>query len=139
MAMPEWAYFMQKVYANKSLGIDPKAEFQKPAELSNNPIYADQNFSAIVQEGSGSDSTDVRGNGNADDYGASPNVPVESDFDDPKEKEILNKEAKKPLGPANYVPVKKDSVKFKSRAPVHKETNKERRARRRMERANNDY
>jgi penicillin-binding protein 1A len=27
MAMPEWAYFMQKIYADKQLGIDPKAEF----------------------------------------------------------------------------------------------------------------
>ena len=30
MAMPEWAYFMQKVYADKSLGIDPKANFKSP-------------------------------------------------------------------------------------------------------------
>ena len=27
MAMPEWAYFMQKVYADKKLGIDPNAQF----------------------------------------------------------------------------------------------------------------
>ncbi len=44
MAMPEFAYFMQKVYADKNLGIDPKAEFEKPAELNNDPIFADQNF-----------------------------------------------------------------------------------------------
>ncbi len=58
MAMPEFAYFMQKVYANKSLGIDPKAEFEKPAELNNDPIYADQNFAAIAQKGEGSDFSD---------------------------------------------------------------------------------
>ncbi len=65
MAMPEWAYFMQKVYADKQLGIDPKAEFQKPAELDNNPIYADQNFSDIIQKGEGDDFD--QGNGDAGD------------------------------------------------------------------------
>jgi LytS/YehU family sensor histidine kinase len=30
---------MQKVYADKKLGIDPKAEFQKPAELENNQDF----------------------------------------------------------------------------------------------------
>jgi penicillin-binding protein 1A len=82
MAMPEFAYFMQKVYADKRLGIDPKAEFQKPAELDNNPIYADQNFSAIVREGQGSDFTEDQGNGKAGDYeGSELTAPVESEFD----------------------------------------------------------
>jgi penicillin-binding protein 1A len=80
MAMPEWAYFMQKVYADRKLGIDPKVTFQKPAELNNNPIYADQNFSNLVKEGEGNDIED-NGNGNAGDYeNSSPNVPVESEF-----------------------------------------------------------
>ena len=38
MAMPEWAFFMQKVYADKTLNIDPKAQFAIPSELNNNPI-----------------------------------------------------------------------------------------------------
>lgn len=121
MALPEWAYFMQKVYADKSLSIDPKAEFQKPAELNNNPIYADQNFAAIVQEGQGSDSTDSQGNGDASDYGASPDVPVESDFstEAPKEKVNSANEKKKTMGPFNYNPEKKDSSK-KINTPVIK-------------------
>ena len=81
MAMPEWAYFMQKVYADKKLGIDPKAEFQKPAELDNNPIYADQNFANIIQNGEGSDFNDTEGNGEAKDYeGSQLLAPVESEF-----------------------------------------------------------
>lgn len=81
MAMPEWAYFMHQVYADKKLGIDPKAEFQKPEELNNNPIYADQNFSDIIQKGEGSDFTEDEGNGNAGDYeGTELSSPVESDF-----------------------------------------------------------
>lgn len=105
MAMPEWAFFMQKVYADKSLGIDPKAEFQKPAELNNNPIYADQNFAAIAKEGQGSDSADVDGNGNAADYAPPTDVPVESDFSKPKTN--VTKPQQKPLGPLNYNPNKK--------------------------------
>ena len=81
MAMPEYAYFMQKVYADKSLGIDPKAEFQRPAELDNNPIYADQNFANLVQKGEGSDFSEDQGNGDKGDYeGSELTSPVESDF-----------------------------------------------------------
>jgi penicillin-binding protein 1A len=81
MAMPQYAYFMQKVYADKRLGIDPKAEFQRPAELDNNPIYADQNFAALVQQGEGSDFSEDQGNGDAGDYeGSELTAPVESDF-----------------------------------------------------------
>ena len=109
MAMPEWAYFMQKVYTDKSLGIDPKATFQKPAELNNNPIFADQNFAAIAKEGHGSDSADVEGNGNADDYAAPTDVPVESDFSKPAPKNVMP--AVKPLGSSNYNPAKKDTSK----------------------------
>ncbi len=79
MAMPEFAFFMQKVYADKSLGIDPKAEFEKPAELDNDPIYADQNFSSIVNQGQGDDLSEDHGNGDEGDY-APTDVPVESDF-----------------------------------------------------------
>ena len=118
MALPEWAYFMQKVYDDKSLGIDPKAEFQRPAELNNNPIYADQNFAAIVQEGQGGDSADVQGNGNATDYGVSSGIPVESDFsqEPPKEKAPVE-EAKKPLGPVFYNPKKDTGNANKNKTP----------------------
>jgi penicillin-binding protein 1A len=110
MALPEWAFFMQKVYADKSLGIDPKAEFQKPAELNNNPIYADQNFAAIAREGQGSDSADVQGNGDASDYAPPTDVPVESDFSKEPKKQVET-EARKPIGPMNYNPNKKDTSK----------------------------
>ena len=113
MAMPEWAYFMQKVYADKSLNIDPKAQFPIPSELNNNPIYADQNFNAIGQQGQGVDSSDVQGNGDAADYGVPTDVPVESDFssETPKEKKTPAMEAKRPMGPMNYNPDKKDTTR----------------------------
>ena len=117
MAMPEWAFFMQKVYANKKLGIDPKAQFQKPAELNNDPIYADQNFSAIVQKGEGSDFTEDQGNGDAGDYeNAQTNVPVESEFNKEQLKDNNSPaQVKKVIGPVNIADeFKKDTT---SRTP----------------------
>ena len=85
MAMPEWAYFFQKVYADRRLGIDPNAEFQRPVELENNPIYADpKTFENIVKSGEGSEET----NGEAADYeGSELMAPVESDFNKDKFKD----------------------------------------------------
>lgn len=113
MAMPEWAYFMQKVYADKKLGIDPKATFEKPAELNNDPIYADQNFAAIAQKGEGVDSSGDQGNGDAGDYGAPTNVPVEADFGQGNSKNASKpKEEKKVIGPVNlFADPKKDTVR----------------------------
>lgn len=111
MAMPEFAYFMQKVYADKSLGIDPKAKFETPPQLTNDPIFADQNFSDIIKEGSGSDFDDA-GNGDASDYSAPTNVPVESDFNDVKP-ETKTENPSKPIGPQNFKPNSTDTAKKK--------------------------
>lgn len=114
MAMPEYAYYMQKVYADKSLGIDPKAEFEKPDELNNDPIFADQNFAAIAQSGQGSDFTEDQGNGDAGDYAAPSNIPVESEFstDLSKDKNVVKPiEEKKVIGPVNlFNETKKDTL-----------------------------
>lgn len=118
MAMPEFAYFLQKVYTDKELGIDPKAEFEKPTQLNNDPIYADQNFSSIVQHGEGTDLDNQQGNGNASDYFDAPvDVPVESEFEKVKEKKSLPTEYDKPIGPSMYPPAKKDTSKPKKVEP----------------------
>ncbi|MGH2649201.1 MAG: penicillin-binding transpeptidase domain-containing protein, partial [Ginsengibacter sp.] len=127
MAMPEWAYFMQKVYADKKLGIDPKAQFQKPAELNNDPIFADQNFGAIVQQGDGNDFTQDQGNGDAGDYETTPNVPVESEFnkDEFKDKSANPSTDKKVIGPVNLADeFKKDTSKTHSNNTEEKTPNK---------------
>lgn len=112
MAMPEFAYFLNKVYEDKSLGIDPKATFDKPAQLNNDPIFADQNFSNIVQEGTGSEFDDA-GNGNASDYSAPTYVPVESDFD-AKPEDQKPDPASKPIGPKNFKLNSADTAKKKN-------------------------
>lgn len=117
MAMPEFAYFMQKVYADKSLGIDPKAEFEKPAELSNNPIYADQNFSNLVRQGEGTDFNEDQGNGAAEDYGGYEDIPVESEFEKKKETPPAAQPEKKVIGPVNPFAESKDNKKDTARKP----------------------
>lgn len=93
MALPKWGYFMKKVYADKSLGYGKQNEFDKPVQIDNDPIYADQNFADIVNRGDGSNYVEDDGNGNADDFvqepvmddGSSDNgsnemIPIESDI-----------------------------------------------------------
>lgn len=51
MAAPKWGIFMNRVYADKKLDYGKMKEFEKPAELKNDPIYADINFADIVNQG----------------------------------------------------------------------------------------
>jgi hypothetical protein len=78
MSAPKWGIFMNKVYADKKLEYGQVKTFEKPLELTNNPIYAD-NFDKYFMEG---DSTTLdEGNGNADDFFNAPpppdNKPIE--------------------------------------------------------------
>ncbi len=142
MAMPEWAYFMQKVYADKQLGIDPKAEFQKPAELDNNPIYADQNFSNIIQKGEGDDFD--QGNGDAGDYeGSEMSSPAESDkykdINDKKDNgdyQDVMKSAEPEKSPDSQMVKDKMPAAVMPKQPEKKLSKKERR---KLEKQDNDY
>ena len=78
MSAPKWGIFMSKVYADKKLEYGKIKEFEKPTELANDPIYADQNMAKYFQEG---DSTTLdEGNGDAIDFINTPmpeNIVVE--------------------------------------------------------------
>ncbi|MBK6633865.1 MAG: hypothetical protein IPG38_05725 [Chitinophagaceae bacterium] len=66
MSAPKWGIFMNKVYADKKLDYGIVKTFEKPIELSNDPVYADVNFSKYFLEG---DSAAIdEGNGTADDF-----------------------------------------------------------------------
>lgn len=67
-ARPIWESFFKKVYADKTLGIDKAAVFQKPADIQNELLSAD--ISGIIEDQSppGAEGEDV-GVGNASDYG----------------------------------------------------------------------
>lgn len=60
--LPIWAYFFQKVYADKSLKIDEKATFSIPASIEND-IYT--NYQSNIQPGA---EAEDQGNGGASDY-----------------------------------------------------------------------
>ena len=45
MAMPAWGYFLQEVYRDKTLGVDPEAKFIVPDNLQNDVIYDYQQLS----------------------------------------------------------------------------------------------
>ena len=102
MALPKWGFFMKKVYDDKSLGYGKLTDFEEPAQMSKDPIYADQSFKDIINQGDSSNYQD-QGNGDANDFIVDPSgdnkasgVPIESDFGDAK-------------------PVKKDTSKTKDK------------------------
>lgn len=92
-ARPIWEYFFQKVYADKTLGIDKEARFVQPEQMRNETMF---DYMNIIDQAPppGAEGVD-QGNGQADDYLSVPdtsNVPVESQLN-PEEENIL-KEAK---------------------------------------------
>ena len=89
MSAPKWGIFMKKVYADKALEYGKQKEFEKPADLSNDPVYADQNMARIFQQG---DSTIDEGNGDADDFF---NMPVNTKEDNNPENMVNEYETPK--------------------------------------------
>ncbi|MDO9374676.1 MAG: transglycosylase domain-containing protein [Bacteroidota bacterium] len=121
MALPKWGYFMKKVYADKTLPYGRMSEFEEPAEMANNPIYADaNNFNDIISQGG--ENID-HGNGDATDFTDEPledkptEVPVESDLAPVKpdtssrNKPKDNNPAVKPDGKTTVPPAKVDDKK----------------------------
>jgi penicillin-binding protein 1A len=111
MAAPKWGLFMSRVYADKKIVLARQKDFDEPAEMLNNPIYADVNFEEIIKKG------DVlieeNGNGDANDFAEEDlsqeppvdtiqnkvNVPEEKKIEEKKPEEKKIDEKKSP--PAN--------------------------------------
>ena len=67
MSAPNWGLFMSKVYADKKLDYGKLTKFIEPAELKNDPIYADpEAFNNIAN--SGDSLNEDKGNGDAGDF-----------------------------------------------------------------------
>lgn len=76
MSAPRWGIFMSKVYADKKLGYGGIKTFEKPIELTNDPIYADVNLDKFFMEG---DSITIdEGNGDASDFFNMPDPPADN-------------------------------------------------------------
>ena len=98
MAAPAWGNFMAKVYADKRFTeYTSQKEFTAPAELKNDPVFADANFQSILSRGDSM--TEETGNGDAGDFLQEDmnEMPVVTDTNkktEPKKQE--NKDEKKP-------------------------------------------
>ncbi|UYQ91656.1 transglycosylase domain-containing protein [Chitinophaga horti] len=101
--LPIWAYFFQKVYADKTLGIDPNSTFPIPANMRTD-LYL--NYDSNME--SGAEADDV-GNGAADDYGfqedASGYADQPAENNPPKPAQPANN-TPKPAQPATNPPAK---------------------------------
>ena len=81
MAAPAWGNFMVKVYADKKFADYASVkEFSAPAELKNDPIFADANFQNILSKGDSL--VEDNGNGDANEY-------LEEDMSDMNAPEII--------------------------------------------------
>ena len=81
MAAPAWGNFMAKVYADKKFADYASVkEFSAPAELKNDPIFADANFQNILSKGDSL--VEDNGNGDANEY-------LEEDMSDMNAPEII--------------------------------------------------
>ena len=85
MSAPKWGLFMSNVYADKRLPYGKITAFEQPAELRNNPIYAESNFANIANSG---DSLDEEiNNGGADDFMSNDLMETPAANDDKQKKE----------------------------------------------------
>jgi penicillin-binding protein 1A len=114
-ARPIWEYFFEKVYNDKTLGIDRNARFIQPENMDNQPTMNYELISKIPPPGAEGSN---QGNGDANgyfDFGKdTSHVPVQSSLS-PEEKKILN-EANKPP--------KKDEEKPADKQPAQAEKKK---------------
>ncbi len=127
MSAPKWGLFMKKVYADKKLNYGQVTIFEKPAELMNNPIYADQNMDKYFLEG---DSTAIdEGNGKADDFFIDPSL-----IPDSKNKEKIEIESQIPKNKPDSGKSKKPDDKKNNPASLVEDKNKKP-----IKPKNNDY
>jgi penicillin-binding protein 1A len=108
MALPKWGYFMKKVYADRTLPYGKNLFFEEPANMANDPIYADEQFANIVNQGDSNNLSQDQGNGDAIDFFNEPasEIPIESQLS--KGKPDTNSKNKIP---ANTLPNKTEDKK----------------------------
>ena len=105
MSAPGWGIFMSKVYADKKLNYGQITKFEKPIELTSDPIYADVNMDRFFKQGD-STTVDDSGNPTADDFFNNPQPPN----NEPIEKIGIESEIPKAILP-DTIKVKKGDEK----------------------------
>lgn len=114
-ARPIWEYFFKKVYADKSLGIDKEARFNKPAQMENEINSADI-INMIGNTNPGAEGTD-QGVGSEKDFEIQTNEYIgpesEAPKDDDKKEITKDTSAVKPKDPKIGDPKEEDDKKKK--------------------------
>ena len=90
-ARPIWESFFRKVYADKRLGIQKSAVFEKPADLTNEMLNADVGIYIEDEPLPGAEGEDV-GAGSADDYGR---FDTSGEYIGPESKQVEEDDPKK--------------------------------------------
>jgi penicillin-binding protein 1A len=131
MALPKWGFFMKKVYADKTLPYGKNLYFEQPADMASNPIYADQQFANIVNQGDSNSLSEDQGNGDAIDFFNEPlsEIPIESQLSKTKSDSnnktknklptspLLNKPEEKKVGKTILPPPAQPADKNKNPSP----------------------
>jgi penicillin-binding protein 1A len=98
MSAPKWGLFMSRVYGDRRLNYGKIKEFEQPAELRNNPIYAESNFANIATSGDSLDADvqnagadEFMGNDLTDDLSDEKQKKPGADTGKPKPKAVLPK------------------------------------------------
>lgn len=132
-ALPIWAYFFNKVYADKTLAVDRDAKFSKPEVMSNDIIFDYLNNSRGYQPGA--EGEDI-GNGSSEDYiipntgaeeiGAESDVPVEKAKPGGKASEnpATPKDNKQPA-PKVETPIEEDNLSRREKRRLRREQEKQ--------------
>ncbi|MBC7535676.1 MAG: transglycosylase domain-containing protein [Ferruginibacter sp.] len=114
MSAPRWGIFMSKVYEDKKLEYGKLKEFDKPAELKNDPIYVDINFDKIATSG---DSLQFdNGNGGAGDFFSEPEISNDLKDRQPKKNNADTGKSKRAAPAATAGDDKKTPVKPKPKS-----------------------
>ena len=136
-ALPIWAYFFNKAYADRTLGLDRNAQFSKPEVMSNDVIFDYQNsINDYTPKAEGED----MGNGSSEDYIIPDSKPEEigAESEIPAEKSKAGTGTSSPR-PSTLPPAKVEAVT--PEVDLEKLTPRERRQLRRQQRReekNND-
>ena len=131
-ALPIWAYFFNKVYADKTLGVDRDAKFSKPETMSNDVIYDYMNNNRDYQPGA--EGEDM-GNGTSEDYiipntgaeeiGAESDVPLEKVKPGGKATENIPKDNKPPNTKPEVPVIEEENLSRRELRRLRKEKEKQ--------------
>ncbi|RYD83161.1 MAG: penicillin-binding protein, partial [Sphingobacteriales bacterium] len=103
MGAPKWGIFMSKVYADKKILFNRQKEFDAPAELKNDLIYADANIANLASQGDSLNEDTGNGDG-SDFFGDEPVediAPVTPDTPKNKKPDDKNNVPKAQMKPAD--------------------------------------